>query len=105
MANKIKKPVTKAEADKNFKMVMEILKKEKEEYEFQKTVKKVYSKPKVDYNKLSRSVKKAAHQSPGGLDLHKDENRYYSSGETQRWMEGTSYFENYQAMKNQDSYE
>ena len=29
MANKIKKPVTKAEADKNFKMVMEILKKEK----------------------------------------------------------------------------
>ena len=85
-------------------MLLQEKKKYDEEQEWKATVKKVYSKPRVNYNKLSASVKKSAHQSPGGLDLHKDENRYYSKGETERWLSGTSYFENYQAMRDQDDY-
>ena len=75
-----------------------------EEQEFKETVKRVYSRPKVNYNKLSASMKKSAHLNSGGLDLHKDENRHYSQENTQRWMEGTSYMETYNAMKEQDEW-
>ena len=97
--------MAKSKNDYTFDDIKAMLLKEKEKYDFEQTVKKVYSRPKNYYNKLSASTKKAAHQSPGGLDLHKDENRHYTQEETSRWMEGTSYFENYQAMKGQDSYE
>ena len=80
-------------------------KKYDEEQEFKATVKRVYSRPKVNYNKLSASMKKSAHLNANGLDLHKDENRYYSQENTQRWMEGTSYMESYNAMKEQDSWD
>ena len=40
-----------------------------------------------------------------GLDLHKDENRHYSSENTQRWLGSTSYMESYNAMKDQDSWD
>ena len=103
------KPKTKAEADKNFKMIMEVLKEEKAkhdaEQEFKSAVKRVYSKPRDYYNRLSRSVKKAGKQSPGGLDCFKEENSYYSKENTERWLSGTSYMENYQAMKEQDSWD
>ena len=86
----------------------ELLLKEKEKYqaekEFKEAVKKVYSKPKNYYNRLSASVKKSAHLNSGGLDLHKDENRHYTKENTQRWLESTSYFENYNAMKEQDEW-
>tara|TARA_B100001059_G_C17827767_1_gene582546 strand:- start:3267 stop:3557 length:291 start_codon:yes stop_codon:yes gene_type:complete len=86
----------------------ELLLKEKEKYqaekEFKEAVKKVYSKPKNYYNRLSASVKKSAHLNSGGLDLHKDENRHYTKENTQRWLESTSYFENYTAMKEQDEW-
>ena len=56
----------------NFKEWKEALLAEKQKYdeekEFKATVKKVYSKPKDYYNKLTASVKKAGLQSPGGLD-------------------------------------
>ena len=55
-------------------------------------------------NKLTKSVMSAKHQAPGGLDLHSDENRHYSKEDTKKWLEGTSYFENYQAMREQDDY-
>jgi len=93
---------------KSFEQYKELLLKEKEKYEaekeFKEAVKRVYSKPKDYYNKLSRSVKKAGHLKAGGLDLHKDENRYYTKENTQRWLESTSYFENYNAMKEQDEW-
>jgi len=80
-------------------------KKYDEEQEFKATVKKVYSKPKDYYNKLSASMKKSAHLNSGGLDLHKDENRHYSKENTQRYLEGSSYMESYNAMKEQDSWD
>jgi len=89
----------------SFNDIMAALKAEKENYEFKQTVKKVYSRPKNYYNKLSNTVKKAGHQSPGGLDCFKDENRFYSPKETQRYLEGTSYYETYSAMRSQDEYE
>ena len=76
-----------------------------EEQEFKETVKRVYSRPKVNYNKLSASMKKSAHLNSGGLDLHKDENRHYSKENTQRYLEGSSYMEAYNAMKEQDSWD
>ena len=79
------------------------------EKEFQESVgnlnaKKVAIKKANKKNKLTKSVMSAKHQAPGGLDLHSDENRHYSKEETKSWLEGTSYFENYQAMKEQDNY-
>ena len=68
-----------------------------EEQEFKETVKRVY--------KLSASMKKSAHLNSGGLDLHKDENRHYSAENTQRYLEGSSYMESYNAMKEQDSWD
>jgi len=76
-----------------------------EEQEFKETVKRVYSRPKVNYNKLSASMKKSAHLNSGGLDLHKDENRHYSAENTQRYLEGSSYYDTYSAMKEQDSWD
>ena len=93
----------------NFKEWKEALLAEKQKYdeekEFKATVKKVYSKPKDYYNKLTASVKKAGHQSPGGLDCFKDENRVFSEKNTQKYLQNTSYFETYNAMKEQDSWD
>ena len=93
----------------SFEQIRAYLQEEKrkydEEQEFKATVKRVYSRPKVNYNKLSASMKKSAHLNANGLDLHKDENRHYSQENTQRWMEGTSYMESYNAMKDQDSWD
>jgi len=93
----------------NFKEWKEALLAEKQKYdeekEFKATVKKVYSKPRDYYNKLSASVKKAGHQSPGGLDCFKDENRVFSEKNTQKYLQSTSYFETYNAMKEQDSWD
>lgn len=93
----------------SFEQIRAYLQEEKKKYdeeqEFKATVKKVYSRPKVNYNKLSASMKKSAHLNANGLDLHKDENRHYSQENTQRWMEGTSYMESYNAMKDQDSWD
>lgn len=93
----------------SFEQIRAYLQEEKKKYdeeqEFKATVKRVYSRPKVNYNKLSASMKKSAHLNANGLDLHKDENRHYSQENTQRWMEGTSYMESYNAMKEQDSWD
>jgi len=86
----------------SFNNIKAMLQKEKENLEFKKAVRTVYSKPR---NHLTKQVAKAAKQAPGGLECFKEENMHYSTKDTQRWMEGTSYFENYQAMKGQDSYE
>jgi hypothetical protein len=83
---------------KSFDSIMAELKKIKEEQDFQESVKKVYSRPK---NKLTRTVKKAAHQSPSSLECFKEENMYYTEKETRNYLEGTSYYETYQSMKDE----
>ena len=85
---------------KSFDEVMAVLKAEKEKYDFEQAVKKVYSRP-----KLTTQVKKAKHLAASGLDCFKDENRTYSDKEVRTYLDGTSYFETYSAMKGQDSYE
>ena len=75
------------------------------EQEFKDAVKRVYSRPKNHYNKLSASVKRAGHLKAGGLDCFKEENMHYSKENTERWLSGTSYVENYNAMKDQDSWD
>lgn len=84
---------------KSFDELKQFLLKEKEEMEFQKVVKKVYSRP-----KLTRQVKKAA-ATTSSLECFKEENMYYSPQQTQTYLEGTSYYETYSAMRGQDSYE
>tara|TARA_X000000950_G_scaffold278359_1_gene369143 strand:- start:1889 stop:2203 length:315 start_codon:yes stop_codon:yes gene_type:complete len=97
-----------------FEQMMDFLRKERdkhvEEKEFQEAVKNV-DRRKLEkkaemklHKKLTAQAKKAGHQSPGGLDLHTEENRYYTKENTDRWLESTSYFENYTAMRNQDDY-
>jgi len=58
-----------------------------------------------EQSKLTKQVKKAGKQAPGGLDCFKEENMHYSTKETRDWLEGTSYFENYEAMAQQDSWD
>ena len=88
-------------------MLKQEVKKHKEEVKFQEAIAKLDARKaeiKKKQSKLTKSVMSAKHQSPGGLDLHSDENRHYSKENTQKWLEGTSYYENYQAMRNQDDY-
>ncbi len=85
-------------------LIKEAAKKHQEEMEFKAAVKKVYSRPKDHYTKLSKTVKKAGHQSPGGLDCFKEENMYYTEKQTQDYLAGTSYMETYNAMKEQDDW-
>tara|TARA_B100000287_G_scaffold177875_1_gene167933 strand:+ start:96 stop:413 length:318 start_codon:yes stop_codon:yes gene_type:complete len=101
----------KKKVDYTFEQMMDFLRKERdkhlEEVKFQEAIAKLDARKaeiKKKQSKLTKSVMSAKHQSPGGLDLHSDENRYYSKENTQKWLEGTSYYENYQAMRNQDDY-
>ena len=92
-----------------FNDIKKILLEEKAKYdaeqEFKNAVKTVYSRPKNHYNKLTKSVKKAGHQSPGGLDCFKAENMYYTEKQTNDELAGSSYMETYNAMKDQDSWD
>lgn len=81
---------------KSFNELKQFLLKEKEKYDFEKAVEKVYHK------KLTKQVKKAGHQAPGSLECFKDENRFYSVEETKDYLQGSSYYENYQAMRGYD---
>ena len=79
-----------------FDELKKILLEEKQKYDFEKAIEKVYQ------SKLTKQMKKAGKQSPGSLDCFRDEERTYSPQETDRYIQGTSYFENYQAMKGYD---
>ena len=92
-------------------MLQQEVKKHKEEVAFQESIAKLdarkaeIKKQQSKKSKLTKSVMSAKHQSPGGLDLHSDENRYYSKENTEQWLSGTSYMETYQSMKEQDSWD
>ena len=92
---------------KSFEQLKKQLNQFKEEKEMQDIIANLDARKAAikESQRLTKQVKKAGKQSPGGLDCFKEENMYYSAKDTQRWMEGTSYFENYQAMKGQDNYE
>ena len=79
----------------------------KEEYEMKDIISTLDARKALikKKSKLTKQVEKAGKQSPGGLDCFKEENMHYSQKETQRWLEGTSYFENYQAAQSQDSWD
>ena len=79
-----------------------ILQEEKEKHEFEQTVKKVYSKKPVNYNKLTKQMKKAGHLKSGSLDLNRPENMYYSDKDTARFLENTPYMDAYNANKAAD---
>ena len=107
-------PAKKSKNDYTFDEIKAMLKQEvkkhKEEVAFQESIAKLdarkaeIKKQQSKKSKLTKSIMSAKHQSPGGLDLHSDENRHYSKENTQKWLEGTSYYENYTAMRNQDDY-
>jgi|TARA_B110000503_G_C6963085_1_gene335929 hypothetical protein len=52
------------------------------------------------HKKLSTAAKKEGDQAPGSLDCFKEENMYYSEKEIASYLEGTSYMETWQSMKN-----
>ena len=86
----------------------EEVKKHKEEVAFQESIAKLDARKaeiKKKQSKLTKSVMSAKSQSPGGLDLHHDNNRHYSKENTERWLGSTSYMETYQSMKEQDSWD
>ena len=71
------------------------LNKIREENEFKAAVSAVYARPKNHYNKLTASTKKAKHQSPGSLDMFKEENSHYTDKQVNEWVRGTEMYENY----------
>lgn len=78
----------------------------KEQQEWDAAVRKVYStKPKKYTNKMTESVKKAKHQSASRLDCFSEENSYYTQKEINRYLEGSTIYENYQATLNSDNWE
>jgi hypothetical protein len=54
------------------------------------------------HKKLTRSVKKAGHQTAGSLDCFKEENMYYSEKDTARFLENSSYMDAYNANRSAD---
>jgi len=83
---------------KSFDDIKAMLLKEKEQYDFEQTVKKVYSKKPINYNRLTKQVKKAA-ATTSSLECFKEENMYYSEKDTARFLENTSYVDAYNANK------
>ena len=79
-----------------------------EEVEFQEAVQKLDARKAAKkeemklHKKLTRSMKKAAKDSPGSLDCFKEENMYYSDKDTARYLEGTTYMDAYNANKSAD---
>jgi len=80
-----------------------MIKKAAEKREMQQLIRRVDAR-KAAIKKQTKKIKKAKHQAPGQFESFKEENLHWGEKETQRWMEGTSYYETYQAMKEQDEW-
>lgn len=52
-----------------------------------------------EQSKLTKQVKKAGKQAPGGLDCFKEENMYHSEKDISRYLEDTSYMDAYHSSK------
>jgi len=53
-------------------------------------------------NKLTEAVKKAKHLSAGQLECFLEENMYYTDKETQDFLAGSSYMDNYRSTNDWD---
>lgn len=83
---------------------MAMIKAAAEKQQMQNAIRNI-DRRKASIKKQNKKIKKAKHQAPGAVESFTEENMYWSEKETQNWFEGTSYFENYQAMRNQDSWD
>ena len=90
----------------NFEAYKKELLKLKEQYEIKEIIKNLDARKAAikEQSKLTKQVKKAGKQAPGGLDCFKEENMYYTEKQTQDYLAGTSYMETYNAMKEQDDW-
>tara|TARA_X000000950_G_scaffold287788_1_gene401661 strand:+ start:985 stop:1290 length:306 start_codon:yes stop_codon:yes gene_type:complete len=83
-------------------------KKREEEAEFQASIQRLDARKAAKkeemklHKKLTQQVKKAGKDSPGSLDCFKEENMYYSDKDTERYLEGSSYMDAYNANKSAD---
>ena len=83
-------------------------KKREEEAEFQDSIQRLDARKAAKkeemklHKKLTQQVKKAGKESPGSLDCFREENMYYSDKDTERYLEGSSYMDAYNANKSAD---
>jgi hypothetical protein len=86
---------------KNFEAYRKELLKLKEEYEMKEIIKNLDARKAIikEKSKLTKQVKKAGKQAPGGLDCFKEENMYHSEKDISRYLEDTSYMDAYHASK------
>lgn len=73
----------------------------KEEYEMKDIIAKLDARKAAikEQSKLTKQVKKAGKQAPGGLDCFKEENMYHSEKDISRYLEDTSYMDAYHSSK------
>ena len=86
---------------KSFEQLKKQLNQFKEEKEMQDIIANLDARKAAikESQRLTRQVKKAGKQSPGGLDCFKEENMYHSEKDTARYLEGTSYMDAFEASK------
>jgi len=73
----------------------------KEEYEMKDIIANLDARKAIikEESKLTKQVKKAGKQAPGGLDCFKEENMYHSEKDISRYLEDTSYMDAYHSSK------
>lgn len=86
---------------KSFEQLKKQLNQFKEEKEMQDIIANLNARKAIikEQSKLTKQVKKAGKQSPGGLDCFKEENMYHSEKNIERYLEGTSYMDAFAASK------
>ena len=86
---------------KTFELLKAELNQYKEEKDMQDMIAKLDARKSIikEQSKLTKQVKKAGKQSPGGLDCFKEENMYHTEKNISRYLEDTSYMDAYHASK------
>jgi hypothetical protein len=82
---------------KTFELLKAELNQYKEKYEMEDIIANLDARKAIikEQSKLTKQVKKAGKQSPGGLDCFKEENMYHSEKDISRYLEDTSYMDAY----------
>ena len=82
---------------KSFDKLKAELQQIKEKYEMEDIIANLDARKAIikEQSKLTKQVKKAGKQSPGGLDCFKEENMYHSEKDISRYLEDTSYMDAY----------
>lgn len=82
---------------KSFDKLKAELQQIKEKYEMEDIIANLDARKAIikEESKLTKQVKKAGKQSPGGLDCFKEENMYHSEKDISRYLEDTSYMDAY----------